>query len=343
MIPADQLVRSPWPHRWAVALACATFPLVWIGGLVTTTGSGMAVPDWPNTYGYNLFLYPWREWITGPWALFLEHSHRLVGASVGLVSIGLLIALWRTEDRRWMRAMGFVVLALVMFQGALGGIRVLRDSREFAMFHGCTGPLFFGLTVSMAVFTSRAWRGRPSTSSSSPAAEGFLQNIIRPLTAVTAVLIYLQIVVGAVLRHMPVGAEPSTFALAVRFHLFLAAIVLLHVAMLVWLVRRRSPHVRPIRRLASFLGVLVIVQLALGAGTWFVKYSVPAWASEWISGPSTPIEAGGWLQTHLVTAHVAVGSLMLGTSVALALYVQRLLSSVSTAGAIRSTRLGAAV
>ena len=74
---------SLWSHRWAVALSCATFPLLWVGGLVTTTDSGMAVPDWPNTYGYNLFLYPWETWITGPWALFLEHSHRLIGATVG--------------------------------------------------------------------------------------------------------------------------------------------------------------------------------------------------------------------------------------------------------------------
>ena len=77
--------RSPWPHRWAVVLACATFPLVWVGGLVTTTDAGMAVPDWPNTYGYNLFLYPWQTWLAGPWDLFVEHGHRLLGAAVGLL------------------------------------------------------------------------------------------------------------------------------------------------------------------------------------------------------------------------------------------------------------------
>src|SRR5262249_36289635 len=67
---------NPWPHRWAVGLVCATFPLIWIGGLVTTYGAGMAVPDWPNTYGYNLWLYPAATWINGPWKLFVEHGHR---------------------------------------------------------------------------------------------------------------------------------------------------------------------------------------------------------------------------------------------------------------------------
>ena len=86
---------SPWPHRWAVALACATFPLVWVGGLVTTTDAGMAVPDWPNTYGYNLFLYPWQTWLAGPWDIFVEHGHRLLGATVGMMTIGLLAVLWR--------------------------------------------------------------------------------------------------------------------------------------------------------------------------------------------------------------------------------------------------------
>src|ERR1051325_109674 len=83
------------PHRLAVALACATFPLIWVGGFVTTYKAGMAVPDWPNTYGYNLFLYPWQTWIYGPWHLFIEHGHRLLAAGVGLLTIAVAIAVWR--------------------------------------------------------------------------------------------------------------------------------------------------------------------------------------------------------------------------------------------------------
>ena len=148
---------STWPHRWAIVLACATFPLVWVGGLVTTTDAGMAVPDWPTTYGYNLFLYPWQSWLSGPWDLFIEHGHRLLAASVGMLTIGLLVLLLRTEDRSWMKGLGFAALGLVIFQGVLGGLRVLFDDRTLAMFHGCTGPLFFALTVAIAAFTSPRW------------------------------------------------------------------------------------------------------------------------------------------------------------------------------------------
>src|SRR5436190_9860310 len=115
-------VRSPRPHRLAVVLACATFPLLWVGGLVTTTDAGMAVPDWPNTYGYNLFLYPWQTWLAAPWDLFVEHGHRLLAASVGMITIGLLVVLMRSERRNWLRILGFVALALVIFKGVLGGI-----------------------------------------------------------------------------------------------------------------------------------------------------------------------------------------------------------------------------
>src|SRR3954469_21475990 len=120
MAPPDQSVRSPWPHRWAVALACATFPLVWVGGLVTTTDAGMAVPDWPTTYGYNLFLYPWQTWLLGPFDLLIEHGHRLLGATVGLLTIAVLACLFAADRRKWLKVFGVALLALVCVQGLIG-------------------------------------------------------------------------------------------------------------------------------------------------------------------------------------------------------------------------------
>lgn len=335
MNDTDQLARSPWPHRWAVVLACATFPLVWVGGLVTTTDAGMAVPDWPNTYGYNLFLYPWQTWLSGPWDLFVEHGHRLLAASVGMITIGLLVVLIRCDERHWIRRLGFAALALVIFQGVLGGMRVLFDERTLAMLHGMTGPLFFGLTVAMVVFTSRTW----STAANEGDRAG---GHVRVLAAVTAVLVYLQIVFGAVLRHVPVESEPGAFVLAVRFHLFLAAVLALHIVLLAALVVTRA-WVRPLGRLALALAGLLMLQVALGAATWVVKFAIPTWASGWISAPSAAIQEGGWLQTHIITAHVAIGSLLFGTSIALALFSRRLLSSPTAAKRIVSARLGAAV
>src|SRR5688572_32197957 len=110
---------SPWPHRLAVALALITFPLIWVGGLVTTYDAGMAVPDWPGTYGYNLLLYPWQSWIAGPWDLFIEHGHRLLGMTAGLLSIALVTAVLIADRRPWLIAAAGGALALVVLQGVL--------------------------------------------------------------------------------------------------------------------------------------------------------------------------------------------------------------------------------
>lgn len=333
---------SASPHRWAVALACATFPLLWVGGLVTTTKAGMAVPDWPNTFGYNLFLYPWTTWWAGPWDIFVEHGHRLFAAAVGLLTMGLVVAVWRHDQRLWIRCLAAAALVLVVFQGSLGGLRVIRNERSLAMIHGFTGPLFFALATAIAVFTSKRWHSpvdRDATLADPHAGN------IRRLAVVTCVLAYLQIVLGAVLRHVPVEAEPATFALAVRFHLVMAGILSLHVLFLVWSIARHFRRVRPIGRLAGILGALLIAQLALGAATWMVKYSTPVWAEAWLpfGSSGSAIVDGSWLQTHVVTGHVAVGSLLLATTLTLALYSLRLLGRPVSGPATAVRRWEAAV
>jgi heme a synthase len=314
MRSAQSITTSPWPHRWAVVLACATFPLLWVGGLVTTTDAGMAVPDWPTTFGYNPFLYPLSTWLFGPWDVFVEHGHRLFGSLVGLLTIILLVVIWRIESRRWVRGLGAAALVLVIFQGALGGMRVQLNERGLAMIHGIVGPLFFATTVSLVIFTSAAWRNCGT------AAIDIGAGHIRRLAVVTCILVYLQMMIGAVLRHVPVAAEPGTFLLAVKLHLALAGILSLHVVALVWSIVRRA---RSLGRFALLLCGVLVAQLALGAGTWFVKYSVPAWAVQYVPFNRTAIVDGGWLQTHIVTAHVALGSLLLATTLSLALFTWR--------------------
>ena len=150
--------ESPWPFRCAVALTLVTFPLIWVGGLVTTYDAGMAVPDWPGTYGYNLFLYPWQTWIAGPWDLLIEHGHRLLGALSGTLTIALVLAVFRWDRRTWMRYFSLGALAAVILQGLLGGLRVLLDDRSLAMIHGCAGPAFLAVCVALCVVTSRTWK-----------------------------------------------------------------------------------------------------------------------------------------------------------------------------------------
>ncbi len=370
---------SPWPHRWAVALACATFPLVWVGGLVTTTDAGMSVPDWPNTYGYNLLLYPWQTWLAGPWDIFVEHGHRLLATAVGLLTIALLVSLWRADERRWVRWLGAAALVLVILQGVLGGMRVLLVERMLAMVHGFTGPLFFAVAVGLVVVTSRRWRGgvqarhpHPSPLSATadlrPKGEGAQAGFLRRLAVVTAVLFYVQIVFGAALRHVPVGAEPTHFKRAVELHIFLAAVLLVLVAMVNWSVisryrrelasrkgrstltpalsrrereedslSRRKGGLRLIRRLALALAGLTILQIVLGMATWGVKYASPYWLDQLFDQNWMAIQADGWLETHVITAHVAIGSLLLGTAVALALYTLRFTVAPQAAPAATAT------
>ena len=121
--------------------------MIWIGGLVTSYGAGMAVPDWPNTYGYNLFLYPLETWLYGPWKLFIEHGHRLFGTLIGMITIAFLISAWRCQTRPVVRWLGVAALVGVLFQGALGGMRVIVYQVQLAKIHGCVGPAFFALTV----------------------------------------------------------------------------------------------------------------------------------------------------------------------------------------------------
>lgn len=323
VVPSSSTSReafSPWPHRLAVALACVTFPLIWVGGLVTTYDAGMAVPDWPSTYGYNLFLYPWQTWIAGPWDLFIEHGHRLLGSLAGLITIGLLVAVFRTDARRWMRGLAAAALALVIVQGVLGGLRVLLDERTLALVHGCVGPAFFALTVGLCVVTSRKWRDATPIAATDAGAKLHL------LATATTVIAFVQLVLGAVLRHIPVGASPDLFRVVVIFHLLFAAVLLVHVAMLssrALFGRNRHPL---LRSPAMLLSLFMVCQIVLGAGAWVVKYSWPSWAGEWPTAAwYTTIEANGLLQSMTVTAHSANGSLILATATALAIRSFRVL------------------
>src|SRR5437868_8724978 len=155
--------ESHWQHRLVVALALVTFPLIWVGGLVTTYDAGMAVPDWPGTYGYNLLRYPRQTWIAGPWDLFIEHGHRLLGAAAGMLAIALVTVVFLTDRSRWLVAASLGALGLVIVQGVLGGARVVFDERLVAMVHGCTGPVFFAYLAALIVATSRSGQAAPKT------------------------------------------------------------------------------------------------------------------------------------------------------------------------------------
>ena len=305
------------PNRMARLLVCATFPLIWVGGLVTTYDAGMAVPDWPSTYGYNLFLYPWQTWIAGPWDLFIEHGHRLLGSLVGFIAIGLLFVVWRKDDRGWMKWLAFAALLLVIVQGVLGGQRVLRDDRRIAQIHGVVGPLFFALSCMIATFTSKWWRSGNGGGESETTSRGLVA-----AAWLTFFLAAFQLVIGSQLRHGIEYSSGQVFRAAVLFHVVLAVILVLQILYLVIRVLRGS-QVSRLRRPAWALLLLVASQFMLGIASWTVKYGWPAILQKWIASPVSTVQAKSMTQSLVVTGHVAIGALILATSAMLAVRVSR--------------------
>ncbi|WP_168205382.1 COX15/CtaA family protein [Bythopirellula goksoeyrii] len=318
-------------------MACATFPLIWWGGLVTTTGAGMAFRDWLTSDGYFMPFYPWLS-STGD--KFIEHGHRLLGMTVGLLAIGLVAITWKKEPRHWVRMFSLAILVGVILQGALGGMRVVFDERTLALVHGCTGPLFFAMCAAMVVFTSRWWQDSqpPAGVASNPQSAKFFR-----LAVLTTILAFLQLVAGAVVRHSPhlVGKSAAAiFQAAVYFHVLLALAIVVHGVLLVWQANRCGLPSGRCWLLASLIGF----QIALGGSTWIVKYGLPRWASRIFGELTFANTADNAYQAVIVTSHVAVGSLILVTSLAIALRAARQLriGIPKTIGSA-SSRLGVAL
>ncbi|MGC4003463.1 MAG: COX15/CtaA family protein [Pirellulales bacterium] len=316
----------------AWALCCATLPLIFVGGLVTTTDAGMAVPDWPNTYGYNMFLYPLDWWWAGGWDLFVEHGHRLLGAAVGILAIAVVMLAWKIDDRRWFRWLTVGVLVAICSQGLLGGMRVRLDARMFAMLHGCTAPLVFALTLIQADGArKRTQEGRDGSYA--------MSRIAANLGVILFAAVFVQLILGAQLRHAPrYGGDWLSFRefrFLTIFHVLGALVVTLLIAAFSFVVLRRKSHASRLRGPAVVLSFCVLGQVLLGIGSWIVRYGWP-WGDENLPEllrgvlPEHVVTARGFTQTLIPTAHVAFGAIILAVS---ALVVAR------TAFVVRSATL----
>lgn len=312
------LTASFWPHRIAWALALAVFPLIWMGGLVTTYNAGMAVPDWPSTFGY-WFFYPLHYWLT-VWDVFLEHGHRLLGMLVGLLTLALLAALWRCDSRRAARWLGVGALVFVCYQGTLGGLRVVAGEVLLANLHGCTAPAFFAFAAGLAAFTARQWISGP------PATPLDSARTLHRGSLCVALLVYLQIVLGAQLRHLLPDAPALWFLLCVWAHVLNAAFTSVAILWLRARVHRTAGEMPLVRRRANLLALLFLTQLVLGALAWLVNYGVPAWFADYVWAVDYTVVTQGRWQGLLSTLHVAVGSLCLVAALSLCLWLHRLLA-----------------
>jgi heme a synthase len=276
-----------------VVLACWTFLLIIAGALVTSNDAGLSVPDWPTSFGS---LYKIPHMVGG---VRFEHTHRMIAQIAGLLTIILAIWTWRADNRRWMKYLGLAALGTVIAQGVLGGLTVLFYlPPPISAAHAALAQTFFCLTVAIAVFTGSRWveevprieldDRRPS---------------LITLTLLSILVLYAQLVLGAMFRHRGMSWWPHVLNAPV------AAIVLTWTA-----VRALSLYskIEAVRRPAILLLGLLITQLCLGFLAFMTRVS---WGHDAVQ-PEFPMVIS-------TVAHVAVGALLLATAVILAIQVWR--------------------
>jgi cytochrome c oxidase assembly protein subunit 15 len=304
-----------WLHRYAKLVAASTLLLIAAGGMVTSTGSGLAVPDWPNTYGWFMFSFPMDKWVGG---ILYEHSHRLIASTVGFLTVILAIWTWLVEPRAWVRRLGFAALGAVILQGLLGGLTVLLLlPAPVSIGHAGLAQLFFCITLTLALVTSPSWRAAQTPPVDDAA--------LRRVAAATTLLVYAQVLLGATMRHTGAGMAIPTFplafghllppvwtpAIAIHFaHRVGAVLVIAAIVATAAHVWRHHRDRRDLTRPAILLVLLVCSQATLGA---FVV----------LSG----------LNPVVNTAHVVNGALVLGTALVLALRAHRIAAVPEVASA----------
>jgi cytochrome c oxidase assembly protein subunit 15 len=321
------LRADPWPHRWAWLLACGVFPLIWMGGLVTTYEAGMSVPDWPTTYGS--WFYPLQKWLWQLNDLFLEHSHRTIGQIDGIIAIILFISvaisyLYRKQSLSVLLLAAVIIVGLTS-QGILGGLRVVLDERVLARIHGCAAPLIFALCTAMVSVTSSAWRGGEQElgamlakrvkrdgkhvwSQVMPTASVGMAPIQR-LALVLCAGIYAEIVLGAQFRHPLPEVAPVLSPVLVWSKVIIAALLLGGISYLLIRTMGQLRNAPLLARRVKLLAMLYLLQLALAGGTWVSNFGWPKWFTDNIAAMNYTVVQTGRLQIWLTTAHAAVGSL----------------------------------
>ena len=315
--------HNRWLSRFAKLVAGATFTLIFIGGLVTSTGSGLAVPDWPTTYGHFMFSFPFSKMVGG---ILYEHGHRMVASVVGLLMTILAIWLWLKEPRRWVKWFGFGALLAVIAQGVLGGITVLfLLPTPVSVLHACLAQAFFCMTICLAMFTSKEWHiplvpplKRGDEELVSPLIRGDDRGV-KNLTLLTTALVYIQLILGAIMRHSGSGLAIPDFPLAfgkiippietqqVAIHFLHRVGALLVTISVIWMamqIFRRASTQPKLTRPAGILVVALVLQIVLaGLTIWTKKAVIPT------------------------TAHLVTGAFILGTSLVLTLRAHRLLTT----------------
>ncbi len=327
----NRLPRREEP-RWTAVLAfigvAATFLLIVAGGLVTSSDSGLAVVDWPNSFGYNMFLYPLSQMSGG---IYYEHAHRLLGSLVGLTTIMLSIQIWmREKNRKGLKLFTLLAIVCVIVQGILGGLRVtgqptlstspadMSPSVGLAAIHGVFGQLFLGIMVSIALMTSRKW-----LSTQAPAALPSVSTD-RKLSILLGIIVVGQLVLGAVVRHLTWG---------LMAHIGIAVLVLLFAVVSGMRATGYYSEIPKLRKLGHAIVGIVSVQVLLGVIALFATGITPE--------PGPPSTAN----IIFTTLHQVFGAFLLAHVAMLICWLHRLViqggetASLISEGGLRKIRV----
>lgn len=289
-----------WLHRYAVLTAAIALLPIGMGALVTTLDAGMAFLDWPTSDGQNMFLYPWLKDLQANLEKFVEHGHRLMGSLIGLVSIGLAVFAVMCEPRGWVRNLAIGILAAVILQGLLGGLRVIADARVAALVHGAFASLIFATITVFALATGSNWASHAERRS-----PVLISHRLRFLAVATPFVVLGQSLLGGLVRHLALGLDEHLGGA------ILATLVIFAVIAASW----RTGHAW-LRSGATGLLILLFVQLVLGAGAWVTRFGFPP--TGYVAVQQAPE------QILFRTAHAVAAMFVLAMSVQLAVRVLRL-------------------
>ena len=284
---------NPRVHRYAVFVVCWTVLLFVAGALVTSKDAALSVSDWPTSFGT---WFPPLRILNG--GAFFEHSHRVIAGCLGVLAVGLAALLWFTEKRGWLRWFGLIAVLGVVVQAILGGQVVIRLLHYWLpVIHACFAQIVFGAVVTIALVTSKWWV------SDRPQLEDSGEPSIRFIVVLNAIVIYLQVILGAGFRHRDLPIWP---------HIVGALLVL---GMVVWtaaVLRRRFGTSPEISRARILLHAIFGVQFLLGLGAYWSRIST--------EDAPQPMP----VMVTLTVIHTVVGALMFALSIAVVLVCFRL-------------------
>ena len=278
-------------YRFSIFVWSCVLVLILAGGLVTSKEAGLAVPDWPLSYGR---LMP--PMVGG---IRYEHTHRMIAAGAGLMTLVLTFWLLAKEKRTWVRWVGIAAFGAVVTQGILGALTVqYLLPPPISIFHACLAQTFFTLVVWLSFATSKEWFSHDSNLKQAKA-----EGLKRPLIMLIA-LIYLQLILGATLRH-------TANHLIVISHIVNGFLVLIHAGVVMMKAFQNDAHDKTLTQPAFAIGFLALIQMSLGMGAFVYVVML-----------TERLQPQAW-KIFFVTAHQSLGALLLALSVFVLLRVLR--------------------